>query len=174
LAISAPGDIVMDVMRAADPATAQAAKARLGAMRASAAATTCDAGPVPSADATRAAKPPETRVKFEAMVLQTFLQSMLPKEAESHFGSGMAGEMWQSMLAEQLAGVMAARGGIGIAERVLGDHYMEGEKMVPLQGVSRDPDRDGIAARSLLSQGLVQEIERRAAAEIAPTKQNRT
>jgi Rod binding domain-containing protein len=63
---------------------------------------------------------PDTFVKFEAMVLQSFLQNMLPEEGDSVFGSGLSGEMWRGMLAQQLGEVMARRGGIGIAERVLG------------------------------------------------------
>jgi Rod binding domain-containing protein len=66
---------------------------------------------------------PEAFKKFEAMVLQTFLQSMLPKDAEAVYGGGMAGDMWKSFLAQQLGEVMAERGGIGIADRILGPHY---------------------------------------------------
>jgi len=57
------------------------------------------------------------------MVLQTFIQNMLPKDGAAVYGKGMAGEMWKSMLAEKVAGVVAERGGIGIADRMLGEHY---------------------------------------------------
>ena len=72
------------------------------------------------------------------MVLQTFIQTMLPKDAEAVYGKGMAGDMWKSLLAEQLGDAMAERGGIGIADRVLGDHYIEGEtKLADRRGFGR-------------------------------------
>lgn len=61
------------------------------------------------------------------MVLQTFIQNMLPEDGAAVYGNGMAGEMWKSMLAEKIAGVMAERGGIGIAGRMLGERYAAAE-----------------------------------------------
>ncbi|MCT8267859.1 rod-binding protein [Afifella sp. JA880] len=55
---------------------------------------------------------------FEAMFLSTFVQTMLPASSDSMFGGGQAGEMWRSMLAQQIATQMAQAGGIGIAETV--------------------------------------------------------
>ncbi|MDQ0326275.1 hypothetical protein J2R99_002144 [Rhodopseudomonas julia] len=55
---------------------------------------------------------------FEAMFLSTFVQTMLPASSDAMFGGGQAGEMWRSMLAQQIATQMAAAGGIGIAETV--------------------------------------------------------
>ncbi len=54
-------------------------------------------------------------VEFEAFVLQSFVEAMLPKDAESVFGSGTAGSYWKSMLAEKLGMELAKSGGIGIA-----------------------------------------------------------
>lgn len=163
MAIPSSGDLILDVVRAADPKAVETAKAKL----ASFAGKTDGAGfseAVGTADAARPVKgmsgAPDAFAKFEAMVLQTFLQSMLPKDTESVYGGGLAGEMWQSMLAEQLGEVMAKRGGIGIADRVLRDHYMEGERMVPLQGVSQDPDMPERQAQRLLSTAMVQEMQR--------------
>jgi Rod binding domain-containing protein len=58
--------------------------------------------------------------EFEAFVLQSFIQEMLPKNAEGVYGSGIAGDIWRSMLSEQLAFQVAERGGIGIADQVRG------------------------------------------------------
>lgn len=66
---------------------------------------------------------PETFRRFEAMVLQTFIQNMLPKDGAAVYGKGMAGDMWKSLLAEKVATVVAERGGIGIADRMLGGRY---------------------------------------------------
>jgi flagellar protein FlgJ len=56
--------------------------------------------------------------QFEAFVLQTFIQSMFPKDANHVFGEGIAGSYWSSMLAEQIAGQIARSGGIGIADEI--------------------------------------------------------
>jgi Rod binding domain-containing protein len=115
--------VVLKVVRPTDVAAIAAASEK----RAAAAAPTQGfaaseaAAPLralPDTDAT-----PTAFRKFEAMVLQSFLQSMLPSENEAVYGEGLAGDMWRSMMAEQIAGVMAERGGIGIADRILATHY---------------------------------------------------
>ena len=45
---------------------------------------------------------PDAFGQLEALVLQTFIQSMLPKNATHVFGKGIAGDIWKSMLAEKL------------------------------------------------------------------------
>ena len=59
---------------------------------------------------------------FEAMVLSTFIGSMLPEGAEDVYGSGTAGDVWKSMLSDQLGRQMARVGGIGIADRLVAEH----------------------------------------------------
>lgn len=122
--IAPPSQIGLDVLR--PPALPEIAAARAEiARRPNAAAAEFDVGDVgakPSPDAPKSASP-ESFKRFEAMVLQSFIQNMLPKEGAAVYGKGMAGEMWKSMMAENLAKVMAERGGIGIAERMLGEHY---------------------------------------------------
>lgn len=61
--------------------------------------------------------------QFEAFVLQSFIEEMLPKSADSVFGGGVAGDYWRSMLAEKMAGEVADRGGIGIAKMIRGDEH---------------------------------------------------
>jgi hypothetical protein len=58
----------------------------------------------PTAKATKAQK------SFESFALQTFIGSMLPKENSKMFGTGNAGKMWQSLLAEKLAEQITASG----------------------------------------------------------------
>lgn len=58
--------------------------------------------------------------QFEAFVLQSFIQAMLPSDASSVYGTGTAGQIWRSMLAENMATEIARTGGVGIAERVRG------------------------------------------------------
>ena len=129
--IVTPSHVALDVMR--PPALPDIAAARADLARrpdASAAAFSVgENGTEASAEAGKAAVPASFR-RFEAMVLQTFIQNMLPKEGAAVYGKGMAGEMWKSMLAEKVAGVVAERGGIGIADRMLGGRYSAEAKPV--------------------------------------------
>jgi flagellar protein FlgJ len=138
VAINPASDIVLDVARAADPEKYRAAVERLARLRAAAPTEEVFTPPMeaqaPQAPATAAvpaaANPSHARVsagrhpqldaygKFEAFVLQSFLESMLPKNATAVFGQGSAGEFWRSMLAEKLGTELARSGQVGIAERL--------------------------------------------------------
>ena len=54
--------------------------------------------------------------KFESFFLRNFVETMMPQNDTSFFGSGTAGQIWKSMLAERIGDEMAASGGIGIAD----------------------------------------------------------
>lgn len=137
MAISPPSDLVLDVLRAADPTDVQAAQAKLKANRAAFAATSlADKGAgfeaaiervsTPATDAglgnhhvkAKSAEVPEEYRQYEAVVLQNFVKTMLPSDSEEIYGKGSAGEIWKSMLAEQIGQVMSKRGGVGIAEQM--------------------------------------------------------
>jgi flagellar protein FlgJ len=177
LAISPPTDIVMDVARAVDPTDVEAARAALARRGGGAAApfsvgasTAPDAGSILSrATAEKAASatdPANKFKKFEAMVLQTFIQNMLPKDTEGVYGKGLAGDMWKSQLAERVADVMAERGGIGIARSLVADHYLEGKRVVPVGPVSGGPEQTGHDLEDSLSTSLIQQLQRKAARSI--------
>lgn len=145
MAIKPPSDIVFDVTRAADPARYQTAAAKLSAgarpvdptgfdhaMQVASAAPLISGGfDAYSArntirNSAQAVKSDPTKLaaqQFEAFVLQTFVESMMPKNAERTFGKGNAGAIWKSMMAEQIAGQVAKAGGVGIA-----DHVLSGKK----------------------------------------------
>jgi flagellar protein FlgJ len=129
--IAPSSQVALDAMR--PPALPEIAAAHAELARRPAAANTAfdvgTGGAEAPADAGRAAAPESFR-RFEAMVLQTFIQNMLPKEGAAVYGKGMAGDMWKSLLAEKVAGVVAERGGIGIADRMLGGHYADEAKPV--------------------------------------------
>lgn len=80
------------------------------------------------ADASLAARAPHQKKsadaaqKFEAFVLQTFIQEMMPKESEAVYGSGIAGDFWKSMMSEKIAEQVAERGSVGIADYVRAGH----------------------------------------------------
>lgn len=144
--VTATPDLVLDVLEAADPVTQRAAAAKLDALKSSdadfAATMDAEAGKAAAADRSvtkvseaqsDAVNGPPVRVikapasgevyrKFEAFILQTFVETMLPKESEEVFGKGTAGGVWKSMLAEQLGGQLAKGKGIGIAERLAAAH----------------------------------------------------
>ncbi|WEX88092.1 rod-binding protein [Sinorhizobium garamanticum] len=172
MAISPPSDLVMDVVRAADPAEIQEAQARLKANRAAFQATSLAengngfAAAVSVLDPSEGStglgdinnrveqkKIPETYRKFEAMVLQNFVKSMLPSESENVFGKGTSGDVWKSMMAEQIGDVLAAGGGIGIADRMVGGDATD-RVNASVDGNSHN-----------LATSMVQEYERKALAD---------
>lgn len=151
MGISPPTDLVLDVVRAADPARVRAAEAALSrvAVQPAAFADASAGGPsfAPSAsfhvpahasaealevalanDATLHRAPTAGGVtggatadvfrEFEAVTLTTFVKALMPKDASAVFGSGSAGEIFRSMLAEEIAAEVAAAGGIGIARQL--------------------------------------------------------
>lgn len=139
LSIAPPSDIVLDVAQAADPLKLQAATAKLARMAAGGGAGGADfaaaldaasappkpAKPLPSSfgtgttlwRTTPAAQPRSTSAyeKFEAVILQNFVQNILPKD-ESLFGDAASADIVRSMLAEQLATQLAQSGRLGIAK----------------------------------------------------------
>jgi flagellar protein FlgJ len=173
LAVFLPSDIVLDVARAVEPATLEAARAKLASR------TRGVAGPGESfaigetgaaavrARPARADATPEPYKKFEAMVLSTFVQNMMPKHTDSVFGEGVSGDMWKSLMAQQLGTVTADRGGIGIADSLLKDRYADGDTKVALSGVSSGPEKVRHDQERNLSAALVNELQRRFTADIA-------
>ncbi len=182
LAISPPSDIVLDVARAVDPAELAAARTQL-VERARAGIGKAGFPEISRtevfskdmanmrfaghADTGKTDKAPEAYRKFEAVVLQNFMQSMMPKDSEAVYGKGLAGDMWKSELAKQLGNVLSERGGIGIANRLLKDHYMVGDKKVALTGASEGTRKDEADMKRMLSTALVQEIQRKLTSPLA-------
>jgi flagellar protein FlgJ len=142
--VTATPDLVLDVLEAADPVSQRAATAKLDALKSADAdfAATMDAE-IGKAAADQSAKVVESQPgavngppvqvikapasgdvyrKFEAFILQTFVETMLPKESEEVFGKGTAGGVWKSMLAEQLGNQLAKGKGIGIARQLAAAH----------------------------------------------------
>jgi Rod binding domain-containing protein len=142
MAIDPPSDVVLEVARAADPARAAAAAQRLNALAAAAGqqggfaqtlAQTTPAQPsiaglanarsaLTDPDSVASAKAAKAKVEFEAVLLNSFIKEMMPKDASSTFGQGLAGDMWKSMLAEQVAHQIAKSGKLGIATRLFAAH----------------------------------------------------
>ena len=145
--IDPPSDVVLEVVNAADPARTAAAAQRLNAIAGAAAAQSEDfsqtlAQTAPSASAATAPiagaadarsrladaafaasdKAAKAQVDFEAVLLNGFVNEMLPKDASATFGQGLAGDMWKSMLADQVSRQIAKSGTLGIAKRLFEAH----------------------------------------------------
>jgi peptidoglycan hydrolase FlgJ len=136
-------DVVMEVLSAADPSRASLAAQRLNALAGSntgSADFSADlkraAGAVaaPLANAvdarSRLAEIPggpdklgEAKTQFEATMLSSFVGELLPKES-SVFGQGTAGDIWRSMLAEQVSLQIAKSGKLGLARRLFATHEL--------------------------------------------------
>ncbi len=141
MAIQPPSDILLDVAGAADPAKVRAATLRLAKLAAEPAAVDKDFGKALAAAsaAGKATTPgvpaPHTTAsdivslkrtpshkgdvyqKFEAVLLQNFVESILPKD-DDLYGDKTSASAYRSMMAEQLASQIAKAGGIGIAKAV--------------------------------------------------------
>jgi hypothetical protein len=130
-------DLITDVINAADPAAQRNAASRLERMTpaqqaefASVLKGEFTAGQAQSPAAPLGAPVPTTPMirqsegsngvyrKFEAFVLQMFVEAMLPKDSEQVFGKGSAGNIWRSMMAEQIGNEVAKGKGIGIAQQL--------------------------------------------------------
>jgi peptidoglycan hydrolase FlgJ len=138
-------DVVLEVLSAADPSRASLAAQRLNSLAGSnsrptdfsadldrlATVTSPTPGtPMNGADArsrlSEASGGPEklgkAKTQFEAMMLSSFVNELLPKETSEVFGQWMAGDMWRSMLAEQVSMQIAKSGKLGIARRLFATH----------------------------------------------------
>jgi hypothetical protein len=120
MAVDFPVGLIDGVLKAAGPGLSPAVAPTRFAARAT--------GPVAiapsrSVTASRVEPPqaPPTQTsparQFEAMVIAQMIGSIMPQDS-SYFGDGFAGDMWRSMLSENLAKVVAERSDFGIAAMV--------------------------------------------------------
>jgi len=144
MAITPPSDIVLEVARAADPARAAAVARRLSALGADSPTASADFAATLSSTLPASVAPPrgvadmrmrigstidpeaarahKAEVQFEAVLLNSFVGEMLPKDAPEAYGKGLAGEMWRSLLAEKISNQIAGAGVLGIGERLFATH----------------------------------------------------
>jgi hypothetical protein len=136
VSISPVSDIVLDVIKAADPVTSKAAIERLSRLSegSKAQATGFDHvfssfslrpsehPPVRDGTHTRSTGPaPDARTKaykgLEQLVLRTLIDTVLPKDTSGFFGNGSAGNIYRSFLTDELAAVMSRSVDLHITNR---------------------------------------------------------
>lgn len=136
MSINPVSDIVLDVARAADPVKAQAAAERLisaasadqslpggfdtalnyaGAKRVVSSKALQSGGANPAVVLRRIDARTKAYKGLEQLVLKNLLESMLPRESNALFGADTAGDIWRSMLADQLATQIGKSVNLGIA-----------------------------------------------------------
>lgn len=193
MAISPPSDIVLDVVRAADPSRYAVAFDRLSRLGSPGAAGTQFASAVGAASpapglagarekfasltlarpsfAGKAGAVPgvpsntdRTLQKFEAQVISTFIEQMMPESTTNSYGSGLSGGVWRSMLSEQIAGEIAKSGGLGIREKVMG-------ALAARAGTAPGTDNAVAAAQKVLDRTLAGANSRDAAVPLAVERQ---
>ncbi|MBV8104917.1 MAG: rod-binding protein [Hyphomicrobiales bacterium] len=144
MAFNPRSDVILEVLNAADPARASLAAERLSAL----AGSNAPAGDF-AADLDKAASAPQVslsaegladarsrlaqmadgpdkaaraKVEFEATLINSFVGELLPKDAGSVFGAGSTGDMWRSMLSEQISEQIAKSGALGLSRRLFATH----------------------------------------------------
>ncbi len=133
MAINPGTDLLSDALAAADPQRARAAEERLTRLATRDATDSETAQPfeevlashnaslsLPGASAallggTHSGRHGDPYEQFEVTVLKSLFELMLPAKSNSVYGSGFAGEVWRSMLADSLAGAAGQAGVMGIA-----------------------------------------------------------
>jgi len=162
MAVDFPSDLVLDVARAADPAGTRTLEARLnGGASADKASGIGEAARfgnhlsrvAQGKDAKEAGK------EFEAMLLSSMIEDMMTDTGESYFGGGFAGDVWKSMMAEQIAAQVAKGTDLGLASKVANYVVRQGETIEPLRGIN-DTQTTSEAAR-------MQDAARRGTQEIS-------
>ena len=107
------------------------------------------ASPAPAAKPPQGAaakRTPDAYTKFEAFLIQTFVESMLPADAPNVYGGGVAGKIWKSMLAEHLANAIAKGTAFGIADQIAKHREKRGKGDAP--GVTASSRQDMPANQS--------------------------
>lgn len=136
MAVTLRSDLVADVMKNAEPARRRAAEAALQAKGSTFASlvdgqrelgapspggTSMPDVPLAMPQAAHGTRGRASAAEgFERMVLRNLFETLLPDEQSGAFGGGPSAGIWRSMAADQLAGVYAATGGVGIAGMVDG------------------------------------------------------
>ncbi len=161
MSIQPPSDIVLDVAQAADPVKSMAATQRLTQMGAldgtggdfsgvlenlsppldNTAGLRTRLGAMGGSPGIGQAAPTDARAKafkgLEALVFQNLFETTLPHDTS--LGSGMAGDVWRSMLAEQLGKQTAKMIDLGLMPKSGPAHAPETNRGLPRDNIAAPP-----------------------------------
>jgi peptidoglycan hydrolase FlgJ len=138
MAINPGSDLLIDALQAAEPQRVKTAADRLAGLAVDNGSTAAAFDEAMAAESSglqgAASKGPltvtvrnQTTVipksahpyrQFEATMLKSFFDMMLPHDAKAVYGKGLAGDVWRSMLAEALATTVSNGQGIGVAKEL--------------------------------------------------------
>lgn len=176
MAIKPSSDIVLEVLKAADPLRAQATTQRLTALgdggvgAADDFTKALDAAEQPSLavrpvgpdlsnmrnrlsavslDQINAQKAARTEIDFEASMLKTFVDAILPKDEADVYGQGTAGDIWKSMFADQIARQIAKSGAFGVSKRLFATHPLPGQSPIAGSSLLSSGASNGFALRHI-------------------------
>ncbi|MGO9389836.1 rod-binding protein [Rhodoblastus sp.] len=139
MAISPASDIILDVARAADPqkamATTRALDAGAGGDATSQFSRALDGlvvapshpdfsyrNPIASTLGGQGSAAQKAAMGLESVLLKSFIDQMLPKDAVDVFGGGVAGDVWRSMLSDKIADQVAKSGALKLGTRLFATH----------------------------------------------------
>ncbi len=112
-----PEDLISDVLKSANSTLLATATSRFSESANEAQAFN-NVASVPKNHHTKNAVANPGNEKFEAMMLRSFVEDMMPKASSDLYGEGTAGEVWRSMQADFISQEIAKGGGIGIAKQL--------------------------------------------------------
>jgi len=139
MAVDFPTDLILDVARAADPAKAQNVAARLSgaASGSEPAAVLADAAKVGRhlSRVHQNQKPEEAAKQFEALLVANMVKDMIGETGASFYGEGFAGDVWKSMMSEQIANQVVEASDFGIADTLVKHFVHDGEKIAAVSGI---------------------------------------
>ncbi len=104
--VAAEDDLLLQVMKNAEPSRLQEAASRLAAL--SGAGTATNVAQVSA----------NTGEQLEASILTHLYGEMMPDESAGIYGSGSSGQFWQQMFTEKVAEATAKRSPLGLAEQL--------------------------------------------------------
>lgn len=136
MAVALPSDLIVDVMRNADPERLNTATAKLRSLEAPQRRVSFEnvvdrMDPSLVESSAQPGSSPAAYVEFERMVLRNLFESLLPVTESGAFGSGPSAGVWRSLAADQFAGLYAETGGVGIAVTLAGDDGAGGGAELP-------------------------------------------
>lgn len=150
MAVDFPSDLVLDVARAADPAGTRTLEARLKSGASGDAASTIGEAArfgTHLSRVTQGAAAKDAGKEFEALIVSNMIEDMMTDTGESFFGGGFAGDVWKSMMAEQIAMQVVKGADFGVGSAISNYVVREGDTVAPLRGIN-DPQAASEAARA--------------------------